>query len=146
MAGGRVKPENRKNASGRRATVDIDPFLKMGEDLIIWSKDPTPGTYFKDFVLDYEYTKGQIEHALSVSEEFRSLYARARAQFARSYRQKSHESNNGMYARFMPLIDAEYKEWRREELKLEAQANIDNVSIMMLMQNKSGSIIKEEPH
>lgn len=143
MARARVKPEDRKNAAGAPPSVDIEPFLKMADDLIEWAKNPPLGSYFKDFVLDYPYTKSQIEHALIVSEEFSRKYSLARQIFTRNYRELAHKSNNRMYEKLMPLIDAEYKEWRMTELKLQAAANADPKAALEEIMNKSEKPVKE---
>lgn len=143
MARARVKPEDRKNAAGAPVTKDIDAYIKMGHDLVEWSKNPPAGSYFKDFTLDYPYSKHQIQDALIVSEEFSQLYERARELFTRQYRQLAHSSNNRMYEKLMPLIDRDYKEWRMTELKLQAVANANPKAALDEIMNQSQSPIKE---
>jgi hypothetical protein len=143
MARARVKPENRKNAAGAPPSIDIDSFLKMAEDLIEWSKNPPPGSYFKDFILDYPYTKSQIDHALLNSPEFKEKYETARSIFTRRYRQLAHQTNNRMYEKFMPLIDKDYKDWRMTELKLQAAANADPKAALEEIMNRSEKPVKE---
>lgn len=143
MARARVKPEDRKNASGAPPSIDLDAYDKMADDLLAWVETAPLGSTFGDFICYTSYTYNQVAHAEKVCEKFAQKLFLAKRKLAAKWRQFGMEKNSGFARMLLPLVDKEYKEWRMTELKLQAAANADPKRALEEIMNKSENPIKD---
>lgn len=143
MARPRVKPGEEKGVGGAPRTLDEVAYNKMADDLLAWVEIAPVGATFGDFVCCTPYTRDQVDHAEAACEEFARKISLAKRKLAMKMREFGMQKNSSFAARLLPLVDRDYKEWRMQELKVQAMTALNPQAALDEIMGKSQSPIKE---
>lgn len=134
---------------GPAPTKYTPDFLeKLSKDLELWSmKD---NSYFiSGFISDYDEYLTEADLSEITEEKslvFRKTFIRVKMRLLNRIKQKTLEKklDGNFCAKILPLIDPEYRKWRQEELKLEAEGSHDKTLNIRVLPGIGKNITPEQ--
>lgn len=114
--------------SGRPKTHTKEFIDQVGKDLFIWAKKPT-SLFLEEFAGNYPefLDKRKLSEFANENKEFNETFSKVKQiLLSRIKSGACFKTMDGNFvAKILPLVDKEYKEWRKEELQLESDSKED---------------------